>query len=153
MRLIPPQVVAMILMWPLALAGCAPITWVRVTLNRPLSEKDVNFIEPGTTTWDQVIAHLGAPSGLSETPRGLRATYDYYDARRFDVDFGTLAGYFLPPGASEAPHQFDFTNSGAGTNTFQVTFDSSHGIVEYAGFSRDISAAQFKTSPFQSHSP
>lgn len=143
---------ALVLAIGLAVCGCSPISWTRVTLNQPLKPDDVSFIRPGVTKWDEVIGKLGAPTELSGTPDGMRATYDYYDSRRFNVDFGEAAGFFLPPGASEAPHQLDFGNEGIGGDTFQVTFDSG-GTVEYDGFSRNAAASQFKTSPFQSHSP
>ena len=130
-------------------AGCTPISWTRVTLNHPLQAQDVAFIRPGETKWDDVIDELGAPNQLNETTTGITASYYYYDSKRFNVDFGWLAGFFLPPGASEAPHQLDFSSAGIGANTFQVTFDTS-GTVQYDGFSHTTAASQFKASPFQS---
>jgi outer membrane protein assembly factor BamE (lipoprotein component of BamABCDE complex) len=141
-----------ILAMEFALSGCSLINWTRVTLNQPLQQQDVAFIRPGVTTWDEVVERLGAPSELKGTPTGMRATYDYYDGKRFHVDFGSVAGLFLPPGASEAPHQLEFSNGGVGADTFQVTFDS-NGTVQYEGFSRSAAASQFKPSPFQSRSP
>lgn len=146
------RALGVILAMGFALSGCSPISWTRVTLNQPLQQQDVAFIRPSVTTWDEVVERLGAPTELKGTPIGMRATYDYYDGKRFNVDFGSVAGLFFPPGASEAPHQLDFSNDGIGADTFQVTFDSK-GMVEYDRFSRSTAASQFKTSPFQSHSP
>ena len=92
-----------------ALAGCGPINWTRVTLNHPFEAKDVVFIQPRETRLNDVVSRLGAPNELQETPNGMIAEYDYYDSRRFDVDFGWPAGFFLPPGASMAPHQMEFS--------------------------------------------
>jgi hypothetical protein len=132
----------------LALTGCGPISWTRVTLNRPLQPKDVAFIKPGHTNLNEVIERLGAPNELSATPDGMVANYYYYDSRRFDVDFGWPAGFFLPAGASAAPHQMEFTNSGIRANTFEVAFDSS-GVVEHDGFSHSASVLRLKGSPFE----
>lgn len=133
-----------------ALVGCTPITWTRVTLNRPLQPKDVAFIRPGKTNWDDVIERLGAPNELSGTQSGMIANYYYYDSKHFSVDFGWPLGFFLPPGASEAPHQISFGNQGIGANTFQVTFGGS-GIVQHEGFSHTAAASQFKGLPFQNY--
>lgn len=132
----------------LALTGCGPISWTRVTLNRPLQPKDVAFIKPGETNLNEVIERLGAPNELSAAPDGMVANYYYYDSRRFDVDFGWPAGFFLPAGASAAPHQMEFTNAGIRANTFEVAFDSG-GVVEHDGFSHNASVLQLKGSPFQ----
>jgi outer membrane protein assembly factor BamE (lipoprotein component of BamABCDE complex) len=143
---------SLILTMVLSLTGCTPISWTRVTLNHPLQAEDVAFIRPGETKWDEVIHRLGAPNELTGTPSGVVAEYYYYDGKRFDVDFGWPLGFFLPPGASEAPHQMSFGDEGIGANTFQVTFDS-NGIVQYDGFSNSVAASQFKGSPFESLLP
>jgi hypothetical protein len=136
----------------LALAGCTPISWTRVTLNRPLRAEDVAFITPRETKWNEVVEKLGAPNELKGTPSGMLATYYYYDGKRFDVDFGWIAGFFLPPGVSMAPHEIDFNTEGVGENTFQVSFDTA-GTVQYDGFSNSAAASRFKGSPFESFLP
>jgi len=131
----------------IGMSGCGPISWTRITLNKPLHTRDVSFIKPGETKWDEVTARLGPPSELRRTADGMSANYYYYDSRRFDVDFGWGAGFFLPPGASEAPHELDFTTSTIDADTFQVAFDQK-GVVQYGAFSDTATAAQFKPSPF-----
>src|SRR5262249_16027523 len=130
-----------------AVAGCGPINWTRVTLNHPFQAKDVAFIEPGKTQLNDVVNLLGAPNELRETPDGMIAEYDYYDSRRFDVDFGWPAGFFLPHGVSMAPHQVEFTNAGAAANTFEVAFDGK-GVVQYSCFSHSGSVPGLNSSPF-----
>jgi hypothetical protein len=75
------------------------------------------------------------------------ADYYYYDSRRFDVDFGWPAGFFLPPGASMAPHQMEFTNAGAAADTFEVIFNAG-GVVQHTGFSHTGSVPGINSSPF-----
>jgi hypothetical protein len=131
---------------------CGPINWTRITFNRPLEAKDVAFIKPGETKFDEIIGRLGAPNELLDKPDGMVADYYYYDSSRFNVDFGWPAGFFLPPGASAAPHQMEFTNSGVAANTFEVTFDGS-GVVQYDGFSHTASVPGFNSSPFEGPIP
>ena len=140
------------LLLALAVTGCGPINWTRITLNHPLQAKDVAFIKPGETRLNDVIGRLGAPNDLLETPDGMIADYYYYDSRRFDVDFGWPAGFFLPPGASMAPHQLEFTNAGIAADTFEVAFDGS-GVVRYEGFSHTASVPGFNSSPFGGQVP
>jgi len=145
-------VAGLILALCVALAGCSLISWTRVTLNRPLQADDVAFIRPGQTKWDEVIERLGAPNELKGTSSGTIADYYYYDGKRFDVDFGWPLGFFLPPGASAAPHQMSLGTQGIGADTFQVTFDTS-GTVQYDGFSHTTAASRFKGLPFQGYLP
>lgn len=136
----------------LGAAGCSTISWTRVTLNQRLKADDVAFIKPGETKWDEVMDRLGAPNEIDETPDGMVATYYYYDGKRFDMDPGSVAGYFMPPGVSEAPHELDFNNEGIGGNRFQVAFDSS-GTVLYDGFSHTRAVPHFSGLPFESSVP
>jgi hypothetical protein len=135
------------LLLALALIGCGPINWTRVTLNHPFQAKDVAFIKPGETKLDDIVRRLGAPNDLQETPNGMIADYYYYDSMRFDVDLGWAAGFFLPPGASMAPHQLEFTNARVGADSFEVAFDKS-GVVQYKGFSHTTSVPGLNSSPF-----
>jgi len=145
--------VSLILALGLGLTGCGPIAWTRVTINRPIKPRDVAFIVPGRTKWDEVMQNLGAPNELVKAPDdGVVAHYYYWDSKRFGFDLGWPLGFFLPPGASEAPHEMDFGNSGIGMDTFEVAFDGS-GIVQYDGFSHANAAARFKGLPFESYKP
>lgn len=132
----------------LATAGCGPVAWSRVTINRPLHTQDVAFITPGETKWDDVIARLGVPSDLVGRPDGVVANYYYYDGRDFDVNFGWPLN-FIPP-ASYVPHSLDFGGTGVRVDTFQVAFDA-NGTVQYDGFSHSAAASRFKMWPFASH--
>jgi hypothetical protein len=146
MRL-PYHVGAAVALFALALTGCGPINWTRVTLNHPLEAKDVAFIKPGETRLDDVVRQLDAPNDLEETPNGMIADYYYSDSRRFDVDFGWAAGFFMPPGTSMAPHELEFTNIGVGADSFEVAFDKG-GVVQFEGFSHTTSLPGLDISPF-----
>ncbi len=135
----------------LPVAGCGgPVTWTRVTVNRPLDAQDVAFIAPGETKWDDVVKRLGVPNNLVGEPDGVVADYYFYDGKRFDVDFGWPLN-FVPP-ASYAPHSFDLGGSGIGVDTFQVGFDAK-GTVRHAGFSHAVRASKFILWPFGSYVP
>jgi hypothetical protein len=147
------RLVTLIMALNLGMISCGPIAWTRITINRPMKPKDVAFIVPGRTKWDEVIKNLGAPNELVKAPDdGVVAGYYYCDSKHFGLDLGWPLGFFLPPGASEAPHEMDFGNSGIGIDTFEVAFDA-NGIVQYDGFSRANGAARFKGVPFESYRP
>jgi hypothetical protein len=134
----------------LALAGCGPIGWTRVTVNRPLSAREVSFIVPGATKWSEVMSRLGAPDELIDTCNGIVADYFYSDSKSFDINFGWPLTFI--PAASHAPHSFALGGRGIGTNSFQVTFDA-RGVVQYAAFSRGQAAAPYRLWPFESTTP
>jgi len=133
----------------LSVAGCGPIGWVRVTVNRPLDAREVAFIVPGTTTWDEVTGRLGAPDRLAEAQDGLIADYLYSDTRYFRIDPGWPLGFITP--VSYAPHSFALSVEGVGIETFQVAFDSRQ-VVQYAGFRRGEAGSQYRLTPFESPS-
>ena len=132
------------------MAGCGPIGWVRVTINRPLDAQEVAFIVPGKTTWREVASRLGAPDQLVGTHDGLIAGYVYSDGRYFRINFGWPLGFVTP--VSYAPHDVALGVQGVGIRTFQVAVDS-RGVVQYADFRRGEAAAQYRLSPFKNPSP
>jgi len=135
----------------LSAAGCTPISWTRVTINRPLHPADVAFIKPGNTNWSTVMARLGAPNDLIPSADGIVANYYYYDGKHFGVDFGYPLNFVGP--LSYAPHSMVLRNLGVGSDEFQVAFDT-HGVVQYAAFSSGSAAAKYKLWPFHgSHLP
>ena len=134
----------------LSVAGCDPISWTRVTLNRPLAGDDVAFIVPGKTTLDEVVARLGAPDQLIEAKDGFAANYLYRDAKYFRVNFGWPLDFVSP--TAYLPHDFVLERSASGADKFQVAFDSRL-LVRYAGFFRGAEATKYKAWPFDSAKP
>jgi hypothetical protein len=134
----------------LALGGCGPIGWTRVTVNHPFQAQDVAFVVPRQTTWDEVTRRLGAPDELIRTGDGLAADYFSADSRSFRVNFGWPLGFIAP--VSYAPHDFTLGAQGIGTRTFQVAFDA-QGVVVHAGFIPGAPASQYRLWPFSGPGP
>jgi hypothetical protein len=145
-----PRVTCATLAIGLSVAGCGPIGWVRVTVNRPVDAREVAFIVPGTTTWDEVTGRLGAPDRLVSRHDGLIADYEYSDSRYFRIDPGWPLGFITP--VSYAPHDFTLSVEGIGIETFQVAFNSRQ-VVQYAGFRRGEAGSEYRLTPFESPSP
>ncbi|MDA8252218.1 MAG: hypothetical protein M0Z28_24055 [Rhodospirillales bacterium] len=128
----------------LAAAGCTPISWTRVTINRPLHARDIAFIAPGRTTWRDVTARLGMPGDLSLLPDGFVASYFYYDTADFGVDFGWPLGFVGP--VAKLPHQMQVGDTGIGTDMLQIGVDQD-GHVRFAAFVQGKRAGRFKSLP------
>jgi hypothetical protein len=94
---------------------------VRVTVNHPLDAREVAFIVPGTTTWDEVTGRLGAPDRLVSRHDRLIVDYEYSDSKYFRIDPGWPLGFITP--VSYAPHDFALSVEGIGIEAFQVAFD------------------------------
>jgi hypothetical protein len=145
-----PRLTGTILAIGLNVAGWGPIGWVRVTVNHPLDAREVAFIVPGRTTWDDVTNRFGAPDRLVSGRDGLIADYLYSDTRYFRIDPGWPLGFVGP--VSYAPHSFALSVEGIGIQTFQVAFNSRE-VVKYAGFRRGEATSQYRLTPFESPSP
>jgi hypothetical protein len=131
----------------LSIAGCGPIGWTRVTINRPLDADQVAFIVPGRTMWTEVTGRLGAPNQLAAADSGFVADYDYSDSKSFTVNFGWPLGFIGP--VSYAPHSLVLGGQGIGIHTFQIAVNS-QGVVRYADFRRGEAASQYRVWPFAS---
>lgn len=134
----------------LLLAGCGPVGWTRVTVNRPLKPGDVAFIVPRKTTFTEVTRRLGVPDDIERgLRRGIIAEYVSSDSRSFSVNFGWPLNFIGP--VSEVPHSFVLGGRGIGTHTFEVSFDRDD-VVVYAGFLPGAPASQYRVWPFGSPS-
>jgi hypothetical protein len=127
----------------LALVGCTPIYWRRVTINQPLHAGDIAVV-PGQTTWQEVTAHLGMPSALTPVPGGFVATYLYYDAADFNVDFGWPLGFIGP--VSRLPHEMAVGNTAIGADKLQIMVDATF-RVRFAAFVTNKNEGRFKMLP------
>ena len=129
----------------LALGGCTPIYWDRVTLNQKLSAHDIAFIVPGRTPFAEVIARLGAPGELAPADAGFVASYFYYDAADFYVDLGYPIG-FISPVASEVPHRLALGTTGIGTDRLEIGVGAD-GRVTSTAFAGADRAGRFSVVP------
>lgn len=114
----------------------------RITLNEPLTPRDVEFIVRGETTLSRVVEQLGAPDRLSGTGTGLVATYHFLDLKYSRVNFG----YLLKPWSPVTP-DLVMSGSGIGTDALEVVFDSGWKVRDYA-FTHHATASRFNPWPF-----
>lgn len=78
------------------IAGCGFADFARVSVNEPITMKDVAFIHPDRTTFSEVIAELGTPDELKESETGAIAVYRFLDARYSRINYGVVAGAWSP---------------------------------------------------------
>lgn len=119
--------------------GC---NFIRITLNTPLTPKDVTFIIPGQTTLADVVARLGSPDSLTESTTGIVTTYRFLDMKYSRVNFGWLARPWTP-----VDPDLIFSRTGFGTDALQVLYDS-NGIVTQHSFLRHVTDLPFHAYPF-----
>jgi hypothetical protein len=122
-----------------SLIGC---NVVRITMNTPLTQEDVAFIEPGQTTLADVIAKLGTPDSLTDSDAGIVATYRFLDMKYSRVNFGWL----LKPWSPVDPDLI-ISRTGFGTDAFELLCDSRL-IVTHQAFLRHLSGPGFNPYPF-----
>ncbi len=121
------------------LAGC---NVARITLNEPLTSRDVGFIVRGETTLSQVVDQLGAPDQLHGTGTGLAAMYHFLDLKYSRVNFG----YLLKPWSPVTP-DLVMSGSGVGTDALEIVFDSRWTVRDYA-FTHHVTGSRFNPWPF-----
>jgi len=120
-----PGLLGLLLVLSLLALGC-PIRWERITLNHQIGAEDVSFIEPGRTTFAQVLSKLGVPDQLKDSEIGPIAQYDFLDVKEFKVDL--LSGLpLLLPAVAVVPssyRQLELEGGRVGSDHFRVFFDS-----------------------------
>lgn len=126
----------------LVLLGC-PLRWQRVSVNEVVKPEDTAFIVPGRTTLQEVIAHLGAPADLADTPEGALARYQFLDSKYFRINFGYALKFFTPPGV---PDDLILAGGGIGTDQFLVWFDPAW-VVRDRAFAHHTSASRYRLIP------
>lgn len=122
-----------------ALLGC---NVVRISVNQPLTQEDVQFIIPEQTTFADVIAKLGTPDSIVDTETGIVATYRFLDAKYSRVNFGWL----LKPWSPVDP-DLVISRSGLGLDAFELLCDD-RWIVTHRSFLRQLAPPQFNPYPF-----
>lgn len=115
---------------------------VRVTLNTPLTQEDVAFIVPGSTTVADVTSQLGAPDSLADSSIGFVTIYRFADLQYSRVNFGWLFKPWSPVDPDLA-----FSRTGLGTDALEVLYDS-RWIVTHYSFHRHLSSTRYDPYPF-----
>lgn len=126
----------------LTVTGCGVASFVRVTINDTIKPEDVAFIVPGTTTFPEVVAKLGAPDELIGLDQGAAAAYHFRDAKYSRLNFGWPLRFWLP-----VQPDMILAGGGIGTDVFQVVFDDRWVARAYA-FARHSGASRFSPWPF-----
>lgn len=109
---------------------CAGCSVRRVTYNEAISTDKIQFIQTGHTTMLDIVAKLGAPDEITESETGVVALYNWSDAKSASIDFGALAGRFLP-----ISPPLTLGRTGIAPEQFLVVFDDKWAVRAY-GFSR-----------------
>lgn len=115
---------------------------VRITINTPLTQEDVAFIEPGRTTLADVIAKLGTPDSITDSDSGAVATYRFLDTKYSRVNFGWL----LKPWSPVDP-DLVISRTGLGIDAFELLCDGRL-VVTHQGFLRHLTGPAFNPYPF-----
>jgi hypothetical protein len=123
----------------ITIAGCNVI---RITLNTPISQAEVAFIEPGKTTLADVIGRFGAPDSITDSDIGVVATYRFLDMKYSRVNFGWLAKPWSP-----VDPDLIFSRTGFGVDAFELLCDQNW-VVTHQSFLRQLSGPRFNPYPF-----
>ncbi|HLZ34450.1 MAG TPA: hypothetical protein VKP13_10565 [Nitrospira sp.] len=122
-----------------ALCGC---NVVRVTVNTPLTQDDIQFIVPGQTSFSDVITKLGTPDAIVDTETGMVATYRFLDVKYSRINFGWIVKLWSP-----VDPDLVISRSGLGLDAFEVLCND-HWIVTHHSFLRQLAPPQFNPYPF-----
>ena len=76
--------------------GCGFADFARLSINEPITMKDVAFIRPDQTTFAEVVAQLGTPDELVESEAGVIAVYRFLDAKYSRINYGVVASAWSP---------------------------------------------------------
>ena len=128
----------------LSLSGCGFATFSRLSFNDPIKPEDVAFIQPGQTTFSQVVAKLGTPDEL--TPLGEQdgavASYHFLDAKYTRINYGWPIQFVSP-----VSPEMIMAGGGLGTDVFQVVFDANWVARQHA-FAKHVHANRHRLWPF-----
>ncbi|MCS6288672.1 MAG: hypothetical protein H8K10_06800 [Nitrospira sp.] len=112
------------------LSGCGLVTIARVSVNEPLSVRDVGFIRPNETTFTDLIARLGTPDEIVGSDEGDLAIYHFLDAKYSRINYGLVARVSSPVSPDLLTEGL-----GMGFDRLEVLLDSSW-RVHHVGFAR-----------------
>jgi hypothetical protein len=121
---------------------CSGCNVMRITLNTPITAKDVAFIVPGQTTLPEVVERLGSPDSLNNTSTGIVSIYRFLDMKYARINVGWVARFWSP-----VDPDVIFSRTGLGTDALQVFYDSNGVVIEHS-FLRHLKELPFHPYPF-----
>lgn len=135
----------------LAIAVCfmptsACIVISRVTINEPINEEMVAFIQKDRTTFKDVVDELGTPTRLISTTGGAIAVYEFLDIKYSRANYGWLI-QFLPQSQGQSVDMV-MAGGGLGIDMFQVAFND-RWIAQYYTFAKHPDASHYVLWPFR----
>lgn len=130
---------------PLVLSGCGLASFNRLSVNDPIKQEDVAFIELGHTTLTQVVAKLGTPDEMISLgdDEGVVAFYHFLDAKYTRINYGWPLQF-----VSLVPVDMILAGGGLGTNMFLVMFDRQW-IAKQQSFAKHMLASRHRLWPFK----
>jgi hypothetical protein len=128
-----------------ALSGClrGPIAWQRLSLNQPITQGQVAFIQEGETRLSDVAAALGSPDEILKSKDWIIARYHFSDGKYFRVDFGWGLRFLIPFFSPDMV----LGGGGFGSDAFEVVCDSRL-VVQRKAFALHVSSSRFRLWPF-----
>lgn len=125
-------------------AGCIVIS--HVTINDPITQETVAFIQEGRTTFKDVVEELGAPTRLIGTKGGgAIAVYQFLDIKYSRVNYGWAIQFF--PQSQGQGADMILAGGGLGIDMFEVAFDE-RWIAKHYTFSKHANASRYVFWPF-----
>lgn len=135
----------------LVIAACvlpttACIVISHVTINDPIHQETVAFIQEGRTTFKDVVEELGAPTRLvGAKGGGAVAVYQFLDIKYSRVNYG-WALQFIPQSQGQGTDMI-LAGGGLGIDMFEVAFDE-HWVAKHYTFSKHTNASRYVFWPF-----
>lgn len=130
--------------YALPMAGCIVIS--HVTINDPIHQETVAFIQEGRTTFKDVVEELGAPTRLNGTKGGgAIAVYQFLDIKYSRVNYG-WALQFIPQSQGQSADMI-LAGGGLGIDMFEVAFDE-RWVAKHYTFSKHTNASRYVFWPF-----
>lgn len=117
-----------------------------VTINDPINEETVAFIQKDRTTFKDVVEELGTPTRLIETAGGAIAVYEFLDIKYSRANYGWLI-QFLPQSQGQSVDMV-MAGGGLGIDMFQVAFND-RWIAQYYTFAKHPNASHYVLWPFR----
>ncbi len=125
-------------------AACILIN--RVTINDPIKQETVTFIQEGRTTFKDVVEELGAPTRLiGAKGGGAIAVYEFLDIKYSRVNYGWALRFFVQSYGQDT--DMILAGGGLGIDMFQVAFDE-RWMAKYYTFSKHANASRYVYWPF-----
>jgi hypothetical protein len=124
--------------------GCILVS--HVTINDPINQEEVAFIQEGRTTFKDVVEELGAPTQLIGTKGGgAIAVYEFLDLKYSRVNYGWALKFLAQTYGQDT--DMILAGGGLGIDMFQVTFDERWMAKSYT-FSKHAKASRYVYWPF-----